>query len=159
MSQSIASYIRKTGLVAAMANVVINPALAWLLNRQMAGMPPNSVVTDTAVTSVVLSLVVSLCITSGVRRDLKAGRITIAEASPRAGFLLSRLPRRGWALGLVLGVGVAVVLAPLTFWLFYLFGVDSLTFTAFALFKVTYTAPLAYLVARWVILRQLLPVA
>ena len=53
MSQSIASYIRKTGLVAAMANVVINPALAWLLNRQMAGMPPNSVVTDTAVTSVV----------------------------------------------------------------------------------------------------------
>jgi len=159
MSQSIASYIRKTGLVAAMANVVINPALAWLLNRQMAGMTLNSIVTDTAVTSVVLSLAVSLCITSGVHRDLKAGRIKIADPSPRAGLLLFRLPRRGWALGLMLGIGVAVVLAPLTFWLFHLFGFDSLTFTAFALFKVTYTAPLAYIVTRWVILRQLLPVA
>ena len=159
MPQSIASYIRKTGLVAAMANVVINPALAWLLNRQMAGMTPNIVVKDTAVTSVVLSLIVSLCITSGVHRDLKAGRITIADASPGAGLLLWRLPRRGWALGLVLGVVLAVVLALLTFWLFYLFGVNELSFTAFALFKATYTAPLAYVVARWVILRQLLPVA
>jgi hypothetical protein len=82
MTQSIASYIRKTGLVAAMANVAINPALAWLLNRQMAGMPPNSVVTDTAVTSVVLSLVVSLCITSGVReRDPQNHFLT---AAPKA---------------------------------------------------------------------------
>lgn len=159
MSPAIASYIRKTGLVAAMANVVINPALAWLLNRNMAGMTPNSVVMDTAVTSVVLSLVVSLCVTSGVRRDLQAGRLTITDASPCAGFLLSRLPRQGRTLGLVLGVGVAVVLALLTFWLLHLFGLNELSFPAFALFKVTYTAPLAYVVARWVILRQLLPVA
>jgi len=158
MPQSLTSYIRKTGLTAAMANAVINPALAWLLNRQLAGMTPNHVLTDTAVTSVVLSLFVSVCVTWGAERDLKAGRIAPADPHLRPGLLLVRLPRRGWALGLIVGVGGAAVLAFLTFWLFRLFNVSELSFTAFALFKITYTPPLAYIVARWAILRRLLSV-
>jgi len=161
MSEPIKSYIRSAGLGAAVPNMVINPALAWLTNRQMKFVPligDDSMVVDTAITSVILTLIVTLFIASGTRRDIDAGRITDSEGFPRSGGLLSRLPRQGWALGLIIGVGAALIIVPVTFGLFRLFGVAGLPFAGFALFKAVYTPLLAFVVARWVILRQLLPI-
>jgi len=159
MLQSVKIYIRTQGITAAIINAVLNPVLAWLVNRKMEFIPlsgGHSIVTDTAVTSVLLSLLVALFVTSGVHRDLKAGRVTATSGFSRKGRLLSRLPSQAWALGLVIGFGIAFVLIPLTLGLFHLIGVTGLSFVGFALFKAVYTGLLGFVVTRWVILRQLL---
>ncbi|MGA9754101.1 MAG: hypothetical protein WBV23_03065 [Desulfobaccales bacterium] len=156
--QSVDSYIRTQGINCAVINMVINPVVAWLGNRQMEFMPlsgGSGIVVDTAVTSIVLSLLVALFIASGVRQALHAGTLNTTDGSPRAGRLLTHLPRKAWALGLLLGLGVACVFTPLTFGLFYALGFSGLSFWGFALFKAIYTAPLGFVVTRWVILRQL----
>lgn len=157
--QPVDSYIRTQGITCAVINMVLNPVVAWLGNRQMEFTPlsgGNSIVVDTAVTSIVLSLLVALFTASGVRQALHAGRLKATDGSPRAGRLLSHLPRKAWALGLLLGLGIACVLTPLTFGLFHALGFSGLPFVGFALFKAIYTPPLGFVVTRWVILRQLL---
>lgn len=156
--QPVDAYIRTQGINCAVINMVLNPVVAWLGNRQMDFMPlsgGNSIVVDTAVTSIVLSLLVALFTASGVRQALQAGRVSATDGSPRAGRLLAHLPRKAWALGLLLGLGIACVLTPLTFWLFHALGFPGLSFARFALFKALYTPPLGFVVTRWVILRQL----
>ena len=157
--QPVDSYIRTQGISCAVINMVLNPVVAWLGNRQMDFMPlsgGNSIVVDTAVTSIVLSLLVAMFTASGVRQALHSGRLKATDGSPRVGRLLSHLPRQAWALGLLLGLGIACVLTPLTFGLFHALGFFGLSFAGFALFKAIYTGPLGFIVTRWVILRQLL---
>ena len=157
--QPVDSYIRTQGMTCAVINAVLNPVVAWLGNRQMDFMPlwgRNSIVVDTAVTSIVLSLLVALFVTAGVYRDLKAGRVGGTNGFSWKGRLLSRLPSQAWALGLMFGFSIAIVLTPLTLGLFHLIGITGLSFAAFALFKTVYTGLLAFVVTRWVILRQLL---
>ena len=156
--QPVGSFIRTQGIICAAINMVLNPVIAWLGNRQMEFMPlagGGSMVVDTAITSVVLSLLVALFTASGVRKALQTGQIQVTEGSPRAGRLLLHLPRKAWALGLLLGLGVACVLTPLTYGLFHALGFSGLPFAGFALFKAIYTPPLGFAVTRWVILRQL----
>jgi hypothetical protein len=157
--QPVDSYIRTQGIICAAINMVLNPVVAWLLNRQMDFTPlagGGSIVVDTAITSIVLSLLVALFTASGVRKALQTGQIQITEGSPRAGRLLLHLPKKAWALGLLLGLSLACVLAPLTFGLFHALGYSGLHFAGFALFKAIYTPLLGFVVTRWVILRQLL---
>jgi hypothetical protein len=154
-------YIRSQGIGAAVGNIVLNPAFAWLSNREMAFTPltgGGSIIVDTAITSVIMPLVVALFVASGTRREIAAGRIgTFDGCSP--GFrLLSWLPRQGWALGLSIGGGVALVVTPLFFILFSVLGIVGLPFVGFALFKAVWTPLVAFVVARWVVLRQLLTV-
>jgi hypothetical protein len=157
--QPVASYIRTQGVICALINVVLNPVVAWLSYRQMDFVPlwgRNSIIVDTAVTSVVLSLLVTLFATSGVCQALHTARVRATNGFPRTGGLLSHLPKQAWSLGLLLGLGIAGVLTPLTFGLFQAFGFSGLPLAGFALFKAMYTGPLGFVVTRWVILRQLL---
>lgn len=156
--KSVDAYIRTQGISAAVINMALNPLLAWLVNPGMEYMTltgDRSIVIDAAVTSVVLSLLVSLCATAAVRRYAKTGDMEFAGGSSVEGRLLSRLPRRAWALGLVLGSGVALVLVVLIVALFRLRGVQGLTFARYAIFKAAYTGLLGYVVTRWVLIRQL----
>jgi len=157
--QPIASYIRMQGIICAVINVLLNPAVAWLGYRQLDFVPlwgRASIVVDTPVTAVMLSLLVTLFVTSGVRRALQTGRVSPTNGFPRAGCLLSHLPQRAWPLGLLLGLGSASILTPLTLVLLQMFGYSGLPLSGFALFKAMYTGPLGFAVTRWVILRQLL---
>jgi len=159
MPQSVSEYARTQGLIAALINAVLNPVLAWVSNRDMEFMTLSgnrSIIMDTAITSLVVSLLVALFVTWGVRRDLKAGRLTLTNAFSWKKHLLSCLPTQAWALGLMLGFGIAFVVILLTLALFHLIGISGFSFAAFALFKAAYTGLLAFVVTRWVILRQLL---
>jgi hypothetical protein len=111
------SYICRKGTVAAIINVVINPVIAWLVNRRdfVPLLGANSIVVDVAVTSVALSLLVAFFVTRVVRHDLHAGHITFAKELAPAGFLISRLPDRAWSLGLSIGIAAALTLTPLIF--------------------------------------------
>jgi hypothetical protein len=161
MSEPIKSYIRSTGLGAAVGNMVLNPAFVRLGSRELAFTPltgGGSIIVDTAITSVIMPLVVTLFVASGTRREIEAGRIANSDRSFPGSTLLSWLPRDGWALGLTIGVAAALVVTPLIFILFSLLGIGGLSFPGFALFKAVWTPLVAYVVAWWVVLRQLMPV-
>ncbi len=111
--------------------MAINPFLAWLGNREMEGMAvfwDRSIVIDTAITSIIASLLVTLFTSSGVQRDLKAGRVAVPEDSARTKSILFRLPHSAWTLGLILGVGIAIVLVALTLAVFHLFSITEIPF-------------------------------
>lgn len=159
MTQPVQFYIRSQGMACAVINAVLNPAIAWLGNRQMAFVPlfgENSIVVDTAVTSIVLSLLVSLFVTPAVRREHRAGQITGSDAVSWEQRLLSHLPVQAWSVGLLLGIVAAVILTPLIFAAFRMAGSSGLPFAGFALLKAVYTPALGYLVTRLVILRQVM---
>lgn len=156
---SVVSYIRKQGAIAAIINVVVNPLLAWLTHRGMSFVPltgSSGVMVDVALTSVLLSLLVALFTTPAMRRDLRNQRVTVTEGSPPARRWLGQLPARAWSLGLLLGLGAACAVT-LAFWLLDALGLSGLSFAEFVAFKAGYTGLLAFVVTRWVILRQLTP--
>lgn len=158
MPQSVKSYIRTQEIGPVIGNILCNSLLAWLGNRKMESVTlfgDHSIVIDTIITSVIASLLVTLFASSGVYRDLKAGRIEIPVNIPRTKSILFRLPRNPWSLGLILGAGIAVVLVALTLAVFRLFNIPGITFREFLAFKVVYTGLLGFVVARWTILRQL----
>jgi len=154
---SVTSYIRTQGTITAILNVVINSLITWLSHRRTGFVPVTgngSMTIDVFVTSVVLSLLVSLFISKGVRRDLDAGRVSTADGRPGAGRVLSRLSARWWVLGLLLGLGAAVV-ATAVLWLLGALGLSGLPPAGFVLVMAVYTGLLGYAVTRWVIVRQL----
>lgn len=160
MNRPIEAFLRTQGLICAALNAWINPALAWALNPRMLETPllgKNALVTDTAITCLVLSLLVSLITSAGVARAARTGQLAAGPA-PSPGPLLGRLPRNPWGLGLSLGVATAALFSPLTWWVFHSLGLEGLPFAGVALFKAVYTALLGYAVTRWVLLRQLAPV-
>ena len=90
MSEAVRSFIRSQGIGAAVGNIILNPALAWVLNRQAAYVGDGEIVTDTAITCVLMTLIVTLFVVSGTRRELEAGRITITRFIKRRGKLWLR---------------------------------------------------------------------
>jgi hypothetical protein len=156
MAQPVENFIRKTGVTAGIFNLVLNPFFAWLGNMEMADVPlVGAAAVDTAITCMVMSLLVSLFISADTRRAIRAGSLETAGMPLRGERLLCRLPVRPWKLGLLLGLAVAVVVTPWLVGLFGIFGVASFSFFAFAALKAVYTPIVAHAVARWVILRQL----
>ena len=108
----------------------------------------SSIVVDTAVTSIVLTLLVTLFTASGVRHALQDGLLTATDGFPRAvGSHCSGAAAGDWR-----------CLRPhtATFGSFHVLGFSGLSFAGFALFKAVYTGPLAFALRHWVILRQLL---
>ncbi len=158
LARPVESFIRRTGVTAGLFNFVLNPLLAWLGNRSRAEVPltgAGSAAVDTVITCLILSFLVTLFISADTRRALRTGTLETGGRLPRTGPLLGRLPGRPWQLGLILGLVAALVVTAGLVGLSAAFGVTSFPFLAFALLKAGYTPLLAYVVARWVILRQL----
>ena len=102
MMQPIRSYIHAQGVAAAVINAVLNPAITWLGNRRMAFVPltgDNSIIVDIAVTSIVLSLLVSLFITPAAQREFRAGRLTGSATDFAESGALAHLPSKAWSFG------------------------------------------------------------
>lgn len=155
MAQPVQSFIHRTGMTAGIFNLVLNPLFAWLGNLARADVPLASVAVDTAITCLIMSFLISLFVSAETRRAMKAGTLEIAGPSAQGKGPLYRLPGRPWKLGLFLGLAAAIVITPWLIGLFYLCGVASFSFFAFALLKAVYTSIASYALARLVILRQL----
>lgn len=153
-------YVRIQQIGPAVGNILCNVFLGWLGNRRMAPVTlfgDHAVVIDTVVTSIIASLLVTLFTTSGIHRDLRAGRLVVPPDIPAGKGLLYHLPHSAWRLGLTLGVGIALVLTALTLVVFGLFSVQEISAPWFLVIKGVYTGILGAFVARWVTLRQLMP--
>jgi len=149
------SYVRKQAVVTGLVNVVVNPLLAWAGKRGTSFVPlwsADGIVVDIALTAIILSLLVAWFSAAGVRRALRTG--LDAVDGPQPGRWLARLPSGASALGLSLGVAAAVV-SVLAIWVLHLLGVSGLSTGWFLVLKAVYGGVLGYLVARWVMVRQL----
>lgn len=159
MMQPIRSYIHAQGVACAVINAVLNPAITWLGNRRMAfvSLPgDNSIIVDIAVTSIVLSLLVSLFVTPAAQREFRAGQLTGDGTVSAEDGVLAHWPSGAWSFGLLMGVAAAGGVTPLMFATFRVLGSEGLSFAAFIALKAMYTAALGFAVTRWVILRQVL---
>jgi len=157
--QPVRSYIHAQGVNCAVVNAVLNPAIAWLGNRRMAFVPlsgDNSIIVDTAVTCIIMSLLVSLFVAPAAHREFRAGRLTASDTVFWERSLLTHFPSKAWSFGLLIGVVAAAVITPLMFATFRLLGSAGLSFAGFIILKAVYTAALGFAVTRWVILRQIL---
>jgi hypothetical protein len=159
MMQSVRSYIRAQGVNCAVINAVLNPAIAWLGNRRMAFVPlsgDNSIIVDTAVTCIVLSLLVSLFVTPAAHREFRAGRLTGSDTVFAESCVLAHLPNKAWSFGLLMGAVAATVITPIMFATFRVLGSAGISFAGFIILKAVYTAALGFAVTRWAVLRQAL---
>ena len=100
--QSLGSYIRAQGTVCAVINAALNPAIAWLGNRQMKFVPlsgGNSIVVDTVVTCIVMSLLVSLFVTPAARKQFRASLPPESDTNFVGSGVLAHFPRKAWSFG------------------------------------------------------------
>jgi hypothetical protein len=150
---SIDSYIHKQALAAALINMVVNPLLAFFINRNVDTVALSGIVVDTIITSIVMTWLVAVFSAADINRQLRAGRFK-DENLPQPGPILSRLPRRGVLLGTVLFICAVLVMVTLTVSMFFLFDITELPVNRMALFKGIYTGLIAYAVASLAIIRQ-----
>ena len=155
MAQPVEHFIRKTGIIAGICNIVLNSLFAWSGNTAMTDVPTGSIVVDTVITCIIMSFLMTLFISADTRRSQKAGAIEPLGPHLSRCRLLPRLPVRPWKLGLVIGFTVAALVASCLIILLSLLNITSLSFFVFVSLKAVYSMLVGYLVARWVILRQL----
>lgn len=134
--------------------MVVNPVLAFLINRNVESVALSGIIADTIITSIVMTWLVTVFSAADINRQLRAGRFK-NENLPKPGPVLSRLPRKGTLLGAVLFICTVLIMVTLTVSLFSLLDITELSVGRLALFKVIYTGPVAYVVARLAIIRQL----
>lgn len=97
---------------------------------------------------------VSIFSAADVNHQIRAGHFKGDDLS-QMGPILSRLPRRGELLGMVLFIFVALIMVNLTVLMFSLFGIKELSVVRLALYKAIYTGPIAYFISYLAIIRQL----
>lgn len=136
--------------------MVVNPILAFLINRNVESVSLSGIIVDTIITSIVMTWLVTVFSAADINRQLRAGRFK-NENLPKSGPILSQLPRKGRLLGTVLFICTVLLMVTLTVSLFSLLDITELSVYRLALFKVIYTGPVAYVVARLAIIRQLGP--
>jgi membrane-bound metal-dependent hydrolase YbcI (DUF457 family) len=144
------SYLHRQQTICAAINLLLNPALGYLMNRGMRPVAPLDAATDAAVTCLVMGLLIGVLVAPDARRFIRAARL----ASGKRG-ALDRLPAAGWALGLVIGVCGAAIIAPLAYGLPWLAQLEATPFALFIVTKALWTAAFGALVTRLVVLRQL----
>jgi hypothetical protein len=148
------SFVWRAAIGAAVVNVALNPGVAWVANGGADFVPAGRVTAYVLVVSIVVTLLVSLL---GARRahHRVAQHHTLQEGSAWERHLVSGLPAPAWSFGLLLGVLLGLA-AALVLSVMGVFGWSGLSFGAFSATIAVYTGAVAFLVMRWVILRQLM---
>lgn len=152
-----ADYVRVQASVAALVNVAINPVIDWLSHRGKGALPvwsSDGLVVNFVATSLILSVLVALFATFGVRHELRTRRITVTDDSVSAPRWLTRLPGTGWLLGVLFGTAAALFVVAAAA-LLHTADVTTLSLGWLLAVKAAFAGGLAFLVARWVIVRQL----
>lgn len=152
---STTSYVRVQATVAGLVNVVVNPAIDWFSSRHKGSQPlwaPDGLVINFVSTSLILSVLVAVFTGFGARHEQRTGRLEGSASAPR---WLARLTPRPWLLGLIFGAAAAA-LAVRASWVLHIAGVSTVSLGWLMAVKAVYCGVLGFVVARWVILRELI---
>jgi hypothetical protein len=106
--------------ITALVNLVVNAAIAWLSAADATRVPlwatpiigGPSTTTDTVGTLFLLPLITNLFVTTGVRRDVRRGRLTPPHNTESVYPILRLLPHSGTRRGVRLGACCVAALAP-----------------------------------------------
>ena len=71
--QPLHSYIRAQATICAIINMIVNPTVSWLGNRDMQPTAVAGIVVDMTITCLIMATAVTYFTTSGVDKALKAG--------------------------------------------------------------------------------------
>jgi hypothetical protein len=148
-SKHLRFLLLEQGIGSAVFNLLLNGGIAWLLFRSFERVPlwgQQSIAGDTLATCFFLPFFTALIVTPLVRRRVQAGTLGALgwtrETHPVLGWLPSGTGKRG----LVLGVGCALIVGPLSVWALGRLDVSELGFWPFVGFKAAFAAALALLV-------------
>jgi hypothetical protein len=146
------------GIGAAVFNLALNAAIAWLVFRRLETVPlrgEQSIAGDTLITGFLLPFFTCLIVTRLARKQVEAGHVPPLAWTGAGRVALGWLPARTWLRGVVLGGAGVVLLAMPVVALLDAAGVDGLTLGRFVAFKASFAALAALLVtpaiARWAI--------
>jgi|SRR5579862_7085045 len=137
------------GIGAAVFNFVLNGGIAWLLFRGLERVPlygQQSIAGDTVATCFFLPFLTALIVTPLVRRRISAGTLAALGWTRESHPLLAWLPAGTAKRALVLGIGCALVIGPMSLWALSRLEVIELSFWSFVAFKAAFAAGLALLV-------------
>jgi hypothetical protein len=128
-------------------NALVNGAIAWAVYRGLAALPlwgDKSIGGDALVTSFLLPLIICLIVTPLIRAMAKQGKAPAFDGA--LGGWLRIFQRSLFLRSLVFGVASTVVLGGIAVALLTVFGVQSLDFNAFIVWKTLYAGALAAIV-------------
>jgi hypothetical protein len=103
-------YLHRQQAISATINFLLNPALGYVMNWRMRPFAPLEAAIDAVITCLIMGLLIGVLVAPDARRFIRAARLAAAKRG-----WLGRLPASGWALGLVIGVCGAAVIAPLAY--------------------------------------------
>jgi hypothetical protein len=137
------------GIGAAVFNFVLNGGIAWLLFRGLERVPlygQQSIAGDTVATCFFLPFVTALIVTPLVRRRITAGTLAALGWTRESHPVLAWLPGGTAKRALVLGIGCALLIGPISVWALGRLEIIDLSFWSFVAFKAAFAAGLAFLV-------------
>ena len=146
------------GIGAAVFNLALNAAIAWLLFRQFSEVPlwgQLSIAGDTFGTCFFLPFFTALIVTPLVRRRMRRGGLAAVELDGPLGALTRSLPRRTLSCALALGVACALVIGPVAVWTCDRLSIAPLQLWPFVTLKAVFAATLAAVMTPLISLRAL----
>lgn len=148
----------RAAIAAAIVNVVLSPGVSWIGRGGREFVPVWILMPCVAVAGLVLPLLISELGAHRLRRELRTGHRPPRGGTAEEKRLLAKLPATPWQFGVVLGVVVAA-LACLVVAVMAAFGFHGFAYGTFVTFMAFYTGGVAFLVMRWVIVRELMEAA
>jgi hypothetical protein len=138
------------GIGAAVFNLLLNGAIAWLMVRSLRTVPTwgteLSIVGDTIGTAFLLPFFTCLTVTRLARGRVERGRLPALAWRRSSHAVLGRLPSGTLPRALMLGLACAVALGPVAVWTLALLEVREMGAWPFVVFKAAFAAALAALV-------------
>jgi hypothetical protein len=135
-------------------NFLLNALIAWAMFRHLTALPmwgQESIGGDTIGTCFMLPFLTVLITRPLIGRDIRNGKAVPEQAREQIP-LLRHLPPTPVRRGLVLGLAVMIVVAPLLILALRLAGVSSIPMPAFVWVKAVWSAILGALLAPWIAL-------
>lgn len=135
------------GIGAAIFNLLLNGAIAWLMVRSLERVPlwggDVSIAGDTIGTTFILPFMTCLIVTRLARGMVEKGKLPPLAWRRTSHATLGRLPARTSTRSLVLGVVGLIGFAPVAVWAFAALEVQDLGAWSFVVFKALFAAVLA----------------
>ncbi|MCB1700879.1 MAG: hypothetical protein H6985_08705 [Pseudomonadales bacterium] len=139
-STTAKAHLRHEVLVGGISNTFFNGLIAWLLltgGPALAWGGEHSFVVDVIATALLLPLIVALIVIPLQRSKLSKGKLQAISlgAGSRMQAIADRFPAGTLKSAMLFGLFGMCVIAPLTLLGFYLFGVENVSPTNYAIFK------------------------
>ena len=150
MSHDYRKFLVGQGVLGAGINFMLNGLIGWMLYRHLPRIRlsgEQSIVEDIVVTSFLLPVLVCLIATPLIRSEVRKARLPAASWLRPGPSRTAHVPGNLLLRAVVLGVFSTLLVSPVTIWTLQTLGVPGLELWAFVVFKASFAAALAAIIA------------